>query len=283
MATYQSKSKTSLVRVTVDVFGTSYRYSNFSGVQEGFTAMPTLEVREVQYQGDMQDDTAQILISTRDDDGLSARLLQPGTIADAKVYAEEVLVDATGVAQDIRPIFRGQLDSIQINPSGNLGQAVLQCGTLKAATDTTAGLTCSEFCPHVLGGLLCGVDTSAFELTGTVSSYDSTTRKVLLTDFAAPAQDTISRGSLVYEGVRLLIREYNVDVPGELVLGRQMPSSWIGQQVTVEPGCSKTESSCNAFGNIENHGAIGRRMLSYDPQWEIEACPFPEDSEENEK
>jgi len=273
MSTYSSSLQSSQVRVEIDVFGQEFRYTNWSGVVAGFTSVPALAVREVQYYATLRDDTAEVIIPARDDDGLTA-LLGPlqasGTIANAKIRVVEVLVDENGAAQATRPLFSGIIETFRENYRKKKGQSGLICRTTKGFANVPGGYTCSEFCPHALGDDLCGVDTSSFNQTATISAFDSETRTATVLGFSTPTDKTFSRGSLFLGGLRIMVRSWTSSNPSQFPLSRPIPLVWVGAQVTLEPGCEKTKQVCDdVYSNLDNNGAIGRKMLSYDPSYQL--------------
>lgn len=274
---YESALKTSQLRAEIFVPGQSepLRFTNYSGVVSQHTSVPSMTTRDVTFTGTLDDDSATIILSERDDNGLTDLLLTPGFVADVPIQVTEVLVDENGVSLAVRSIFSGLVTRAVRNFERKFGQTGLVCSTDKGSTNYPLGYRCSDFCQKDLGDEFCKVVTTDFEQTAQVSAFDNLTRTATILGFLTPTDKTFSRGYLERDGLRILIREWTAANPTQFPLARPIPQSWVGSgDVLLAPGCEKTVAVCrDVYNNEINNGSVGVAMVSHDPQFQLpEEC-----------
>jgi len=107
-------------------------------------------------------------------------------------------------------------------------------------------------CRHVLFDPLCGLSTSAFEFSGTVSAVDG----VLVTVPGLNGQaDGYYNGYAQFGSYdfRMIVNH----VGNEITLYSAVPDLSVGAAALVYPGCNHSEANCTAkFSNLLNYGGF---------------------------
>lgn len=133
------------------------------------------------------------------------------------------------------------------------------------------GITCTPACAWTLGDKTCGVDVAAAEETGTVQSITGKALKLTTgTDAAVvgskPSTTYWQRGFITFESLSIGIRVWastQVD-PYTFQLVHDIPAGWLGEDVTLTPGCDKTPGTCeDLWNNLDRIGCFGIAI----PRW----------------
>lgn len=122
--------------------------------------------------------------------------------------------------------------------------------SLTFAINRAKGRVYSRNCPYVLGGNLCGVDTTLHEETATVTEVSGLT----LTLDSSYTEDNYSFGKVTSsEGVSQDIRKSL----GSTITLWDSPVFEVGDVVTLTRGCDKTRQTCKSvFNNVINYGGF---------------------------
>ena len=88
-----------------------------------------------------------------------------------------------------------------------------------------------------------------------------------------PDNDYWRRGYMEINGLRNGIRMWDGGAGGTAPYHFQMvddvPSSWVGETVTLTPGCAKTPEICDSrWSNLEKFGGFGIAIPRHDPTTE---------------
>lgn len=143
---------------------------------------------------------------------------------------------------------------------------------LKGLLQVPLGISATPLCAWAFGDKTCGVDTSLLTETGTVASVGR--KAVFLTDpgdsamlTASPDNDYWRRGFLTVNGLSIGIRHWDkVTDKFEFRLVSDPPPSWVGETVTLTPGCPKTPEICDSrWSNLEKFGGFGIAIPQYHP------------------
>ena len=74
----------------------------------------------------------------------------------------------------------------------------------------------------------------------------------------SPPDRYFERGYAELRGSFVLIHAWDPSAPTAFVMNRHPPATWLGQRVTVAPGCDKTIETCRSRWNNEQHfGGFG--------------------------
>lgn len=135
------------------------------------------------------------------------------------------------------------------------------------------GIACTPACAWTLGDKTCGVDVASAEETGTVAAVEGKTLTLTTgTDSSVvtskPTTTYWQRGFVTFESLSIGIRVWastQVD-PYSFALVHDIPSSWLGEVVTLTPGCDKTPGTCNTlWSNLDRFGGLGIAIPRYHP------------------
>jgi hypothetical protein len=136
------------------------------------------------------------------------------------------------------------------------------------------GMACNPGCEWTLGDKSCQITPTPE--TGTVATI--VRKKLSLTNPTDTAVVTTKpsgtfpywyRGFVELDGLRIGIRDWT-DSSYDFELEIDPPASWVGQVVTLHPGCGKDPGDCvGKFANAAHFGGFGIAVPSYDPGLEV--------------
>lgn len=168
-----------------------------------------------------------------------------------------------------RSLFSGRVRLVTRNAGGRRGRVRLDVASPKDMLDVRLGISISHSCRWTFGDQhTCKVDADALEKQGTVVSIDGPVLQVsgVTGDYGGAKARWWHRGSMRRDGLVLSIRDWTEAQEDRYVLVREPPAGWLGQMVTVRPGCDKLYPTCSQrWGNAGNFQAIGYGMPSYNP------------------
>jgi hypothetical protein len=259
---------------------TNVDYTNFNEDVGTYVALPSMEVTGIENTGGLNSKGIEIKVPA----GISFfdNLADGRAFAPVYLYVTEVLnalawsfYDQATTSEELEhAIGDYRLERVYKNPDREIGFVKLVFQQHKARSKIPLGIVCNPQCAWTLGDKSCQATVTTE--TGTISAIDGF--KVTLTNPADAAvvtgQATGSstywhRGLMTVDGLSLPIRRW-VDGSYDFYLGKQPPASWVGQVVTLRPGCAKTTSDCTTkFANIANFGGLGIKIPAYNPNTEL--------------
>jgi hypothetical protein len=268
-----SKSSYLLLTMSYGAGPTTIKFTNNASAVGAFAARPGMKITGLHNSGGL--DAKPITVDLESDDA-TLRSLADGTAWPPVTLTLDEVVTAYGpsgaATQTIHhAIGDYRLQRVYRNPERQAGLIRLEFAHYKSRIKVPLGIVASPQCAWTLGDKTCGVDLAALELTGTVASISG--RLVTLTDPADAAiagQDPgyYHRGVMSRDGLFLGIRGWDDAYAFQLV--REPPAGWVGQTITVVPGCDKTPATCTArFANVGQFGGFGIAIPSYNPITEI--------------
>jgi len=167
-------------------------------------------------------------------------------------------------------LFRGRVKSALRNPSGRSGQVLVRALNIKSRMEVTFGLFSCPQCLHVFGIGGCdpagtAIDIESLREEATVDAIDGKT--LTLSGLSAQDDRYWHRGFVSFNGLHLLIRDWLSGTTFEM--NREPPAEWLGETVTVTPGCEKTITACrDKWDNEEHFMGFGYAVPNYDPNIE---------------
>lgn len=125
------------------------------------------------------------------------------------------------------------------------------------------GIPMTPTCAWALGDKSCQVDTAAAEETVTVEVVSRKKMTITGADVAVvtgqPDYTYWERGYVTFESLSVGIRTW--DGAGDVYdfhLVHDVPVGWVGETVTLTPGCDKTPATCaSRWSNLEQIGCFG--------------------------
>ena len=168
----------------------------------------------------------------------------------------EILLWLDGRVAEVVRNFRGKSNSVGF-----------RCISCKDELKVPMGLPINATCPWIFTSPTCGVVTSPN--LATVNSIFN--KAITVTWNTGPVLDPeyYFRGYVQLDGVRIMVRAWDVNDPNEIGLVTSPPLNWIGLQLEIFPGCDKTIETCRDRWNNEiRFGGSGFKMPSYKPNFE---------------
>lgn len=157
------------------------------------------------------------------------------------------------------------------------GVVRLDAVTPKSLLRVPLGAPCNYHCMWTLFGAGCAL--ASISSAGTLSAIDaSDDKKVTITGLGSAASLAPGatpgkfwhRGYVERSGVRVPIRDWASGAATTFYLTRRPPAAWVGQAVTVVPGCDKTQETCVArYDNVSQFAGLGYAIPSHHPVHEV--------------
>lgn len=248
---------------------TYLRLTNFTSVlvYDGntYTAAPELDVTFPPFGGTLKDEicdvVAKISIDTLFDDLTSGYRHSKVTLTITEVLFER--------EDDLEPeiVYVGELDKGFRNYQGKPEQVKFEFTTIKNELESALGLVAGHHCvwqPFERG---CELDIADFTDSGTITDIDGKT--ITITGLGAQTGKYYHRGSVKYDGLEMMVRDWDASAPTIFEMGAEPPPSWLGKTVDVIAGDDRTIDTCrNRFGNENRFTAIGYGIPAHNPQIE---------------
>lgn len=169
--------------------------------------------------------------------------------------------------QEILKLFEGRVAQAIRNYRKKANLVALKCISCKAEMNVPMGIPVNATCPWIFTSPTCGV--VAVSNNATVDVVIG--KKVTVTWLTGPVNDPeyYFRGYMEFDDTRIMIRSWDNTNPNEIGLVTEPPITWIGQSVTIKPGCDKTIAVCrDRWNNEDRFGGSGFKMPSYKPNFE---------------
>lgn len=259
----------------------AYRYTNLSTTIDpsgaNYQAMPAMEVNLPANSGTMEDSEAVITLPLNSDTEAFLEPLSRGTpFAPVRATIDEV----------IRPLVGGETATVLRHISANISRTVrnpnnrknlveIYVKPAKNKLDKTMGLPCNHECPWTLYSFPCrqgavGPDKNSSKKLVTLTAINGRTITVSGSYTLTPAERSYRFGWVEYGEARAGIRDWGGG--NTLQLTRQLPVEWIGETISLIPGCDHSIENCRAAWNNEAHfGGIGFAIPAHNPVIETPA------------
>lgn len=152
------------------------------------------------------------------------------------------------------------------NPAGRADLIELALKSLKARLDVKLSLLADVTCNWTLGDRWCKVPLGPLQQVGTISAIDDTF--VTISGLPARPAGYWELGTIKRLGYEISIRQWETGDVFELF--NSPPDEWVGQTVTVLPGCPGTIEVCRSvYDNEHRFSGYGIDMPDYHPQFEV--------------
>lgn len=254
---YGDPASPTYTRYTDWTFDTTFQSVNF-------VARPELKIESVQASGVLDD--ADLILSLKIDPGSFEDRVSKG-IERSRIFVTvwEQVAGSDGSPVQVLTLFRGRIFEAARNDGGRMGWVRFKARSLKQRLEIPLGIPATDQCPWQLGGRGCGVAITPESGTLTVVSG----KTVTITGLAGHVNRYWNRGYISRLGHQIMIRDWLSGTSFELAA--EPPADWVGQAVTVVPGCDKSKDTCNTvWGNLANFGGIGLGIPIRHPSFETE-------------
>ena len=161
----------------------------------------------------------------------------------------------------------GRVSRVKRNFQGRAEIVRIEARSLKSRLDVPLGLPANPQCVWRLGDSNCQVVVPTSAGTLTVSAAGNL---VTITGLSAAPEDRYwERGFITLDGHSISIRRWRSAAATSFYTRNKVPASWVGQSVTVTPGCDKTITTCRSRWNQEEFfGGFGFAIPDYQPNYE---------------
>lgn len=182
--------------------------------------------------------------------------------------------------------FRGRVSKTILNDQEIVDRVRIDVRNVKARqNEASLGLQCSAQCQARLYGPGCATGNGFGGPSGTgvaasgpqqfnerklvrVDTIDGVVM-TMQTDPSLAAPKTFQFGYAALNGLHIDIFDWDALDPMRIVLRRQAPVEWLGQQIELFPGCDNTIAGCRTlWGNEDNFMGYGVGMPAHDPSLE---------------
>lgn len=246
-------------------------YTNWTENYGIYAATPAMKVALPQNIGLFQDQIATIELPT---DAFVDRLCDGLPHSPVTVQITEITRPMEGGPSSAqRVLFLGRVTTTVRNSQGRNGSRLIKARTEKEFLDVPLGVPADYLCAHAFdengcngGSPAAGEPTHASLSGGTVQTIEG--RKVTLAGSPTISYDHyFTNGYIERDGLRLRIRDYDAAVDDKVLwLVRQPPSEWLGQAVSLKPGCRKTITDCrDDHDNEANFAGYGMGIPKWHP------------------
>ena len=173
--------------------------------------------------------------------------------------------DPSDTAGTQRTTFKGRIAKTS-TAKGQEGRVVsVQVEGLKAGLGVRLGLIVANECQWTFGDRICRRDMSGLTADGIITGIFET----FVTVGGLPSQANFfwQSGTISVDGYAMGIRAWESGLVFSLF--RPPPKEWMARPCVVKAGCNKTPTDCAKWGRLSVFGAIGTKILDYNPQAEV--------------
>lgn len=168
------------------------------------------------------------------------------------------------------PVFAGKI--IRMNVKSKRGLlASAKVSSVKRLLKVKAGLQALSTCPWIYRKSPC--QSTRPDITGTVTNLQVNDKpnRIKIQISSPPDMDNSiwNRGYVEFDGLRIAIRRSYDDAGTDGIFRFDLrsfpPPDWLGEEVTIAPGCDGRIETCRIHDQEENFGGIGYAMLNRNP------------------
>jgi len=228
-----------------------------------FSSTPAMEVVLPKNTGTLDDEELSILLPRNTfTDRLSSG------VAHSPCYVEvwETIDPVDGTDESsLLQAFKGPVTSTIRHPNGQRNRVEIKSQLRKCRLKVPLGLPANEQCLRTLGVGLC--HATILQRTGLeVVSILGRILTVASLDTTSLEDRHFHRGYLVFDNLRLAIRDWRLATPTQFLLSRQAPSEWVGEEIVAMSGCDKSIETCRRrYDAEEDFFGIGYAIPAYTP------------------
>lgn len=269
--------------IRVDVFDESSNaflagYTNLDTTQvfdaNTFLAVPTMDVELATNSGSIDGESHDTLVRLPFvDDTFLDELTDGAPVRNLVMRVREI----------VRGMKPGELGSTLTWTWGGLGRMVrnrpkrgwveFAVAPDKTEFETPTGMQCVGQCRNNLFDPPCGRQGSY----GPAKNDEQRVALVLATQInqvltvddydVIDSPKTFRRGFVELNGARVLISDWDPMTPNVFYLGRAVPERWVGENVTLVPGCNRSVEACRLqWDNEARMNPLGYAMPDQNPQ-----------------
>lgn len=234
-----------------------------------FKSDSSIKVSLPPYVVNFADQTATIEMDARINNEFLGALTGPYVHSKVECFIREYEQDKTKTNFSLKHRFRGEVYRATINEGNVRHRVKLDVRSTIGEVQGKLGIPNTEECINPFGNPnTCKVDVAALSETGVVVSVNKQRIEISGITYNSSDPGYWNHGYVDYKGARskILYREDDTDF---FNLADYPSNIWIGQEVTVAPGCDHRRTTCaGRYGNILNSNFLAIDRLEYNPQFE---------------
>lgn len=262
------------------------RWHNGTDFMPGFVDVPSMAFKFPPNTADLSEGELQIdvpIIVDKTEDFLrriTSGIAMPPTLVEVR---ETIPALVPGDTASNSVLFRGYLDTAELNPEDRSLIVRVTCINVKNMLRGKLGLQCNVTCEWRLFGRGCatgdgfggiGSEGPQWGLESRTMGVASRTGRTITVTAGWTSIDpnkTFIRGYFSFGGLNIDIQGWSASNPNVFVLDKPAPADWVGQTVRAFPGCDLTIEHCrSAWDNEKRFGGFGYSMPDYTPEIEQE-------------
>jgi len=241
------------------------KYTDSSLPVPGYTSIPNMEVSGLKNSGTLDSPKIRIVLPA---DDWTSRVASGVPHSPITVRIQEISTSPDGlVAGNI--LMKGDITESVKNFQGKKNRIALMATREQGLLDRSLGLQCTHQCQWVVFGRGCGLDRNAFSQFATIDTISGHTLTTLTIQAGTKPDEYWHKGYVEFEDLRIAIR-FTLDTnPLQFTMARRCPDEWLGQTVTVVPGCNGNVEVCrDTFDNESRIMNPGFAIPAHDPTYE---------------
>lgn len=228
-----------------------------------FNSLTSLSINKVVYQGGISDSIYRVSIK-EDAFGLASQITEGTAFPIVTVKAWEYsLSDNVRIAL---PLFEGEIHIGRRNADGRSGLFQFEIRNDKSRLAISSGIPAYEECDNTFESIYsCKFNADLLRVNRNVDFIDNVT--ITLED-SLPVEGRLwPRGYVEFQSLRILILDWDGD--SQLRLATRPPTTWLGQNILISPGCDQLAGTCETvYMNISEFAGYGVGMVDYNPIFE---------------
>lgn len=227
------------------------------------SSVPAMEVKLPENNGTLEEEHLSITLPR---DAFLDRLA--GGLAHSPCFVQvwESITDPDSVLDATELIlWYGQVTSTIKHPNGHQNRVEVRSQLQKTRLDIPLGIPANPQCDWTLGKGYCGA--TLVQRTGlTVADISGRVLTVNSLSTTSLEDRHFHRGYLVFDNLRLSIRDWRIATPTVFLLARQAPSDWLGEEIVAVSGCDKSVETCRRRYDAEEwFMGLGHAIPAYNP------------------
>lgn len=231
-----------------------------------YAAQPSITITYPEMDGGVEDKVVKVRCST--DIEPVNQLLNGDPFPELEVLVAEIV---PGDDSTLRVNWFGDAAGLDVNVVKNERVAELTISGLKSRfADWEPGIAATQYCPWLPYEKPCNaVDPAADSFNGVVQTATGSDLRDMQLTFTGSTPSLVDRrwrrGYVTGpDGLKILIR--GIGIGSRFKLARRLPRRWLGQTVTITPGCDGLRSTCEfEYGNLSQFGGFGLNMRNVNP------------------
>jgi len=228
-----------------------------------FESTPAMEVTMPENNGTLEEIYLSVTLPR---DTFTDRLASGVAHSPCYVQVWESISDPDSVLESTELVlWSGRVTATLKHPNGQRNKVEIRSQLQKTRLDVPLGLQSNHQCIWGLAKGYCGA--TPIQRTGlTVESIAGRILTVDALNTTALEDRHFHRGYLIFDNLRLAIRDWRLASETVFLLARQAPLEWVGEEIVAVSGCDKSIETCRRrYDSEEWFMGMGHAIPAYNP------------------